>query len=128
VDKDISVLKLHQCQHLRTHIEGILEQDNTDADLLRTLHPTPAVGGLPKEGAVRWIAEAEPFDRGWFAGPVGWIGGDSAEFAVGIRSGLVSDTTLSLYAGAGIVPGSEAEQEWAEIENKLSPFVGILAK
>ncbi len=128
VDKGLSVLKLHQCQHLCAHIEGILEQDNTDADLLRTLHPTPAVGGLPKEGAVRWIAEAEPFDRGWFAGPVGWIGGDSAEFAVGIRSGLVSDTTLSLYAGAGIVPGSEAEQEWAEIENKLSPFAGILPK
>ncbi|MBX7258229.1 MAG: isochorismate synthase [Candidatus Hydrogenedentes bacterium] len=128
VDKDLSVLKLPNVQHLCTRIEGILEQDNTDADLLRTLHPTPAVGGLPKEGAVRWIAEAEPFDRGWFAGPVGWISGDGAEFAVGIRSGLVSDKTLSVYAGAGIVPGSVAEEEWTEIENKLSPFLGILTK
>lgn len=128
VDKDLSVIKLPNVQHLCARIEGILEQDNTDAELLRALHPTPAVGGLPKEGAVRWIAGAEPFDRGWFAGPVGWIGGDSAEFAVGIRSGLVSGTTLSIYAGAGIVPGSDADQEWAEIENKLSPFVRMLRK
>jgi len=126
VDPQVSLLQLAECQHLHTRIEGILGDTETDADLLRSLHPTPAVGGSPRDEALRWIDQAESFDRGWYAGPVGWVGSDSAEFAVGIRSALVHENALSVYAGAGIVAGSNADAEWAELENKISGFVGVL--
>ncbi|MCO5189838.1 MAG: isochorismate synthase [Anaerolineae bacterium] len=116
------VLQLEQVQHLHCHIIGVLKDGVTDADIIATLHPTPAVGGLPRDVALRTIAALEPFDRGWYAAPVGWIGVDSAEFSVGIRSGLINGNTLSLFSGAGIVPGSVPEQEWQEIENKLGNF------
>ena len=74
---------------------------------------------------MKLIRELEPFDRGWYAAPVGWVGLDSTEFAVAIRSGLVVDETLSLYTGAGIVPGSTPQEEWAEIENKMTSFAEI---
>ncbi|MCA9150863.1 MAG: chorismate-binding protein, partial [Planctomycetales bacterium] len=80
----------------------------------------------PTENALAEIARLERFDRGWYAAPVGWIGADSAEFAVAIRSGLVRDNELSLYSGAGIVPGSCAEDEWNEIEHKISDFLLLL--
>jgi menaquinone-specific isochorismate synthase len=94
----------------------------TDAEVLRALHPTPAVGGYPGVEALEEIRALEPFDRGWYAGPVGWIGADAAEFAVGIRSGLVRGNTLALFSGAGIVAGSAPEGEWAEIEQKIGDF------
>jgi menaquinone-specific isochorismate synthase len=125
-DDDVSVLRLDRYQHLHAGIEGILDHFGTDAELLRGLHPTPAVGGVPTRKAMDWIAETEPFDRGWYAGPVGWVGCDSAEFAVAIRSALVTDNTMSVYTGAGIVEGSAPESEWAELENKLTPYTAIL--
>ena len=67
----------------------------------------------------------EDFERGWYAGPVGWIGVDGAGFAVAIRSGLIHQNTLQVYAGAGIVEGSTAELEWQEIENKISGFLSL---
>ena len=72
------------------------------------------------------IEKIEPFERGWYAGPVGWVGHDAAEFAVGIRSGLVENNQLSLFSGAGIVQGSKPEEEWQEIENKISNYLQIL--
>lgn len=87
------------------------------------LHPTPAVGGFPREAALREIAALEPFDRGWYAGPIGWVGKDAAEFAVAIRSGLVAGDRVNLYSGAGIVPGSSPDKEWEEIENKIGNFI-----
>jgi menaquinone-specific isochorismate synthase len=72
------------------------------------------------------IRRMEPFDRGWYAGPIGWIGAEGAEFAVGIRSGMVRGKKLSLYSGAGIVAGSTPEGEWAEIEQKISDFAAVL--
>jgi menaquinone-specific isochorismate synthase len=90
--------------------------------VLGALHPTPAVGGYPRAGALGDIRALEPFDRGWWAGPVGWIGADGAEFAVGIRSGLVRGERLALFSGAGIVSGSVPEGEWAEIEQKIGDF------
>ena len=125
-DDSVSLIKLSECQHLCARVEGILQDNVTDADLLRSLHPTPAVGGWPRELAAEAIAQTEHFDRGWYSGPVGWVGSDSAEFAVGIRSALVHEDTLSVYAGAGIVEGSTPEDEWAEIENKIGSFTGIL--
>ena len=123
---DPSVVKLHQCQHLMSTFEGTLRDGVGDADLLKALHPTPAVGGYPTDRAVCEIEEREPFDRGWYAGPVGWVGRDGAEFAVAIRSGLVEGSTLSVFAGAGIVAGSVPGDEWEELDYKISHFTQAL--
>jgi len=126
-DQTISVMRLASRMHLFSSMWGTLNDGVTDADLMRALHPTPAVGGVPTKVAIEAIAYHEPFDRGWYAGPVGWIGTDSSEFAVGIRSALVGRNTLSLYAGAGIVEGSVASDEWDEVEQKISDFLQALA-
>ncbi|WP_143528224.1 isochorismate synthase [Rubrobacter xylanophilus] len=126
VDGDVSEMRLATRRHLVARLRGILHPGVTDADLLEALHPTPAVGGYPREAALAEIRSSEPFDRGWYAGPVGWIGAGGAEFAVGIRSGLVRGSRLALFSGAGIVRGSDPEEEWAEIEQKISDFAGIL--
>lgn len=123
---EISVLKLPKCQHLICPLEGILRENISDAAVMQALHPSPAVGGVPTDKALACIREHEPFDRGWYAGPVGWAGPESGEFAVAIRSGLVHGNTLSLYSGAGIVNGSTPEGEWSEIETKLSNALGAL--
>jgi len=98
----------------------------SDAALMQALHPSPAVGGVPTNKAIAYLREHEPFDRGWYAGPVGWVGPESGEFAVAIRSGLVRGNTLSLYSGAGIVDGSTPDGEWSEIETKLSNALSAL--
>lgn len=126
VDEKISEMKLTQRRHLASRVCGTLHEHVSDTDILEAMHPTPAVGGYPSAEALREIGESETFDRGWYAGPIGWVGANDAEFAVGIRSGLVSGRNLSLYSGAGIVSGSVAEEEWAEIEQKISDFTRIL--
>lgn len=125
-DDQATLMTLTRRMHLYARVEGTLKPNVRDADLLRALHPTPAVGGYPTSEAVSTIAALEPFDRGWYAGPIGWIGAEAAEFAVGIRSGLLRRDTLSLYSGAGIVLGSTPEDEWAEIEQKISDFLEVL--
>jgi len=126
-DNTPSLLKLRRVQHLYTAFEGILrEAAGIDASLLHSLQPTPAVGGYPRNPAIRFIDKHEPFDRGWYAGAIGWVSHDAAEFAVGIRSGVVDGNTLSLYSGAGIVEGSTPGEEWAEIEQKMSNFLSVI--
>lgn len=126
VGEEPEVLRLRHCQHLYTPMEGILDDPEVDAALIEALHPTPAVGGVPRARALEWISKQEPFDRGTYAAPVGWVGFDAAEFCVGIRSGLVQGNTLALYNGAGIVPGSLPAEEWDEVENKMAAFVTVL--
>ncbi len=126
VDSHASVLKLARKQHLYSEVDARLKPGVSDGELIERLHPTPAVGGYPTDNALPEIARLEPFNRGWYAAPIGWIGSDSAEFAVAIRSGLVRGRQLELYSGAGIVRGSTAKEEWQEIENKISDFVGII--
>jgi menaquinone-specific isochorismate synthase len=123
--QELTILKLNKVQHLYTQCHGTLAADLTDADILPKLHPTPAVGGFPRAQALKLIQELEPFERGWYAAPVGWIGYDDAEFAVAIRSGLIDRDRLLLFAGAGIVSGSQPEEEWAEIENKIRHFTDL---
>jgi menaquinone-specific isochorismate synthase len=120
------ILKLSHVQHLHTMIEAELNAPFSDADLLTALHPTPAVGGSPKATALEHISGAEPFDRGWYAGPIGWVMKDEVEFAVAIRCALVEGARLCLFSGAGIMPDSDPEQEWREIESKIGNFVRIL--
>jgi menaquinone-specific isochorismate synthase len=119
------ILKLSRLQHLYSNIRGLLKDGIGDSDILQHLHPTPAVGGYPKNEAMRYIEDIEPFDRGWYAGPVGWVSSDAAEFAVAIRSAITTENKLILYAGAGIVPGSDPEKEWVEIENKIANYLKV---
>ncbi|MGH3108992.1 MAG: isochorismate synthase [Rubrobacter sp.] len=125
IEDSVSEMMLARGRHLRSKVSGRLRDGVTDAELLDAMHPTPAVGGHPRSEALEQIHALEPFDRGWYAGPVGWIGQDASEFAVGIRSGLVRGRTLALFSGAGIVAGSVPDEEWAEIEQKIGDFTGM---
>jgi len=124
--KEISVIKTRRLQHLYSKFHGKLKDKISDIEILSTLHPTPAVGGVPGKEALEQIQSMEPFHRGWYAAPVGWIGHNSAEFAVAIRSGLVNGKNLALYSGGGIVDGSDVKSEWQEIENKIGNFLKAL--
>jgi menaquinone-specific isochorismate synthase len=114
------VRQFSNVQHISTAVEAVLPGE---ADLFRVvaaLHPTPAVGGTPREPAVAHLRKLEPFDRGLYAGALGWVNhaGDG-EFFVGIRSALMQADTARVYAGAGIVEGSVPEQEFVETELKM---------
>jgi menaquinone-specific isochorismate synthase len=126
VDAEASEMRLAKGRHLVSRFIGTLRSGVSSWALLRHLHPTPAVGGYPAKAAIEAIREAEHFDRGWYAGPVGWVGRDSAEFAVALRCGLVRRDHLHLYSGAGIVTGSVPELEWDEIEHKIVDFANVL--
>lgn len=123
MQKEPNVMVLSRRMHLHTRIRAEVRPEVSDADLIHALHPTPAVCGEPRATTLSVLPTLEPFDRGWYAGPVGWISGEAAEFAVAIRSGLCRGRALSLFAGAGIVQGSVAENEWTEIEGKISDFL-----
>lgn len=111
-------LKLDRIQHISSSITGRLKPDIDDARIIEALHPTPAVAGVPRQRAMAMISEVEPFTRGWYAGTVGIIDDDRAEFAVGIRSAVMHDNLISVFTGAGIVRGSDPDREWDEIESK----------
>jgi isochorismate synthase len=112
---------LRHLLHLRTPIRARRLQPGHVLDLVACLHPTPAVGGVPTDAAVRWIEGHEPVARGWYAGPVGWFepSGDG-EFAVALRSGVLQERFAYLYAGAGIVRDSEPPSELDETDLKLA--------
>jgi len=126
VDVEASEMKLAAGRHLHSRLSGTLRKNVSDFDLIDKLHPTPAVGGAPTDLALEIIDSLEDFDRGWYAGPVGWLGRDSAEFAVALRCGILKEKVLSLYSGAGLVKGSEPGDEWLEIEQKITDFTRIL--
>ena len=126
VDEAASEMRLASGRHLYSRLSGTLRRGVSDLDLLTTLHPTPAVGGHPTRDALEAIRSLEDFDRGWYAGPIGWLGRDSSEFAVALRCGVLSDSCLSLFSGAGLVEGSECGAEWLEIEQKIMDFTRIL--
>lgn len=123
-----SELALQRKRHLRSEIVATPRASTSPLDVLNALHPTPAVGGTPTQSACAFIREHESFDRGWYAGPVGWMTKDAAEMLVSIRSALVNRDTLTLYSGAGIVEGSDPASEWDEIENKLADFKAALER
>ncbi len=122
------VLALSNIQHLHTPIEGTLKEAAGVLPLVQELHPTPALGGTPRELALAFIQEHEPTLRGWYAGPVGWVDPDlDGTFAVAIRSAVVQGRRAWLYAGSGIVADSVAEREWEETEWKFRPMLEALA-
>lgn len=127
-DQKQKLKKLRNNQHLLTEFSGTVKNNINAADILKALHPTPAVGGVPHEDILEAIRSIEPFDRGWYAAPVGYIGYNKTEFAVAIRSALIDNSALSLYAGAGVVAGSTPEKEWDEIETKIGNFLKVFSQ
>jgi len=121
------LLRLSNIQHLQTVIRGELGQACGVLPVVEALHPTPAVGGTPRDAALRLIDETEPFSRGWYAAPVGWIDSrGNGLFAVALRSALSVGNETWLYAGAGIVADSDPEREWKEVRLKFRPVLEAL--
>ena len=122
------VMELRRVRHLATEIVGTAPAGVGLLDLVGALHPTPAVGGVPGSGALVWMRDNEPFTRGWYAAPIGIIQlNGSGEFRVALRSARIMDDAVHLYAGAGIVAGSEADAEMDEIDLKLGVMAGAVA-
>jgi len=122
-----SLLKVSNVQHLFTPITARLHDHATVLDLVGRMHPTPAVGGVPRDDALGWLHRHEGLDRGWYAGPVGWVDrGGEGEFAVAIRSALLHPEGAMLFTGCGIVADSDPDQEYAESYLKLRPMLSAL--
>ncbi len=119
------ILTLGNGHHLRTSFEGRLKERIFDEEIVKSLHPTPAVGGVPRRQALQTLARLEGFPRGWYTGLIGYVGLDWSEFVVGIRSALIRGKEMTVYAGAGIVEDSHSYDEWQEIENKIDNFIKI---
>lgn len=125
---DVFTLRLPNLWHLASDVTATLADGSSALDLVAALHPTAAVAGTPTAAAVDLIAELEPFDRGRYAGPVGWIDGrGDGEWAVALRCALVEGEIVTAYAGAGIVAGSDPASELAETELKFRPVVEAFA-
>ncbi|MBC7517660.1 MAG: chorismate-binding protein [Microbacteriaceae bacterium] len=118
-------LRLPNLWHLGSDVEGTLVDGSTALDLVAALHPTAAVAGTPTATALDYISDVEPFDRGRYAAPVGWIAANGdGEWAVAVRSAQVArDGTVTAYAGAGIVADSVPERELIETRLKFRPIV-----
>lgn len=123
------LLRLENVQHLYTPVRAKARPGCTVLDLVERLHPTPAVGGWPRAEAPRLIRQLERMDRGWYAGPLGWMdsSGDG-EFAVAIRSALLTNNVATLFAGCGIVGDSDPELEYEESKVKLNPLLSAIGK
>lgn len=126
------LLKLPNLFHLATDVEGELADGESALDLVRALHPTAAVAGTPTPAAIDAIRELEPFDRGRYAGPVGWVdAAGNGEWAIALRCAQFAERQgeigVTAYAGAGIVAGSDPESELLETRVKFRPLVDALA-
>jgi len=129
VASEPSVLVLRHVQHLATAVEGTVRGDEGLLALADRLHPTPAVGGEPREAALAMIDEHEGFERGWYAGPVGWLSPDGdGELMVALRCGLVEANRASLFAGCGIVADSDPDREWEESRIKMRALAAALGR
>lgn len=121
------LLRLSNIQHLHTPICADLPHQTSPLSLVEALHPTPAVAGVPTQAACELIRRDEAYDRGLYAAPLGWVDPHgNGEFIVGIRSALIQGDRARLYAGAGIVAGSDPEKELSEIQLKLQALADAL--
>lgn len=128
VTQDIEprIIKLKNIQHLLTRFNGVLKPGLDVVDAVGRLHPTPAVAGVPTGRGLNFINDIEG-DRGWYAAPIGWLDRNGeGEFTVAIRSALVDGNRAFLYAGCGIVTGSNPEREYEETELKFEPMLSAL--
>ncbi len=123
------IVKVANIQHLATPVIAQLAEPHSAIELAGMLHPTPAVGGEPWPVAATAIAELEGMDRGWYAAPVGWMDAtEDGEFCVALRSALLRDREAHLFAGVGVVAGSDPAAELAETEVKLEALLPLLAE
>ncbi|MEH7013672.1 isochorismate synthase [Neobacillus niacini] len=121
------LLKIRDIQHLYTPVIGKCQKDASLLLLVERLHPTPALGGLPKQEAVEKIRQVEELDRGFYAAPLGWVDyRGNGEFSVSIRSGLIQGKEASLFAGCGVVANSDSESEYLETSLKFRPMLRAL--
>ena len=127
ISPEVCLLQLSNIQHLWTPIKATIPPQVHPLDILAELHPTPAVAGVPRDIACQEIRRYETFDRCLYAAPIGWVdAAGNAEFIVGIRSAFIEGCHARLYAGAGIVQGSNPERELAEIDLKLQALLKTL--
>jgi len=121
------VLTLSRIQHLESKIQALIPEGTGVLDILEALHPTPAVCGLPRDAALDFLTRQEPFERGWYAGPVGWFDSEgNGVFAPALRCAVARRKEWRLFAGAGIVAGSDAALEWEETGIKFEPVLRAL--
>lgn len=121
------IMKLANIQHLHTPVTARLKPGVHVLDLVGAMHPTPAVGGWPRQPALDAIRRLEKMDRGWYAAPFGWVDfAGEGEFAVGLRTARVVGDDATLFAGCGIVADSDPEREVAETELKFRPLAEAL--
>ena len=123
------VVKVANIQHLATPVIAQLAEPRSAVELAGILHPTPAVGGEPWPDAAAAIERLERMDRGWYAAPVGWMDAtEDGEFCVALRSALLRDREARLFAGVGVVAGSDPAAELEETEVKLQALLPLLAE
>lgn len=121
------IYPLKNLQHLYTPVTATLKDDYSIFDVIEQLHPTPALGGVPREKSLTFIREHELVDRGWYGAPIGWLDSNRhAEFAVAIRSGLIQGDEASLFAGCGIMKDSDPILEYEETNIKFLPILSVL--
>ena len=139
-DDEPFALELPNLWHLATDVAGELADHASALDLVAALHPTAAVAGTPTDAAIELIRRLEPFDRGRYAGPVGWVDANGdGEWAIALRCAQIGAEPLRghadvpdtipvvAHAGAGIVAGSDPETELLETRVKFRPIVDALA-
>ena len=123
VDETPYLLQMADYQHLATSVSGVLARDASALTLAASLHPTAAICGTPTEAALELIRELEGMDRGRYSGPVGWVDGrGNGEWGIALRCGEIDGRAARLFAGNGIVAGSQPEEELAETETKFRPM------
>ncbi len=117
------LMKLKDIQHLYTPVKGTAPSGLSILTLVEKLHPTPALGGVPRKEAMQVIREEEHMDRGLYAGPIGWMDAyGNGEYAVALRSGLLKGDHAFIYAGCGIVAHSDPDSEFKETQMKFRPM------
>ncbi|WP_156288546.1 isochorismate synthase [Oceanobacillus salinisoli] len=121
------IYPLKNLQHLYTPVSGTLKPGYSLFDIIENLHPTPALGGTPRDLSLAFIRENEQLDRGWYGAPIGWLDSNqNGEFAVAIRSALLQEKEASLFAGCGVVKDSKPDEEYEETNIKFLPMLSVL--
>ncbi|WP_248511784.1 isochorismate synthase MenF, partial [Sporosarcina sp. NCCP-2222] len=127
IPKTPRLMKVRDIQHLYTPVQGSVGKDTDIFSFIQSLHPTPALGGVPTNTALDMIRQEEGIDRGYYAAPIGWTdAAGNGEFAVAIRSALLAGNKAYLYAGGGIVADSDPHSEYAETWVKFRPVLRAL--
>lgn len=109
--------------HLSRMYRGRLRSTICDRDIIEKLHPTPAISGFPQIESLDLIRKLEPFCRGWYASPIGYVSSQNTQMHIAIRSALARENTLHIFSGAGIVTDSIAKKEWEELDHKMKHFL-----